>query len=207
MNSLKVRLWAVLSLLAYPIAARADMPAAGGTIAIASHTFELDELDQPVQLVEPEIDPGLLQDLPAPEPVGNAANLPKMIITRDEWQGGLCGIAHPAHAVFRHRGTWEQFWTQAVRPYAPHQVEVPTVDFQKDMVLAVFAGEKPTPGYEIRMLSVKVQEEGGEKLLVVRFKNEQKMRGVFNPPLTIRPFHLKRVPAFAGRVLFLDDNR
>ena len=85
--------------------------------------------------------------------------------------------------------------------------KVPPVDFAKDMVVGVFMGEMPRPDYEIEIRSIRVEERPNGKTLVVRYRNITKMMGVFVPPFAVQPFHLKRVPAFAGEVVFQQVKR
>ena len=45
------------------------------------------------------------------------------------------------------------------------------------------------------------------KVLVVRYREITRMMGVFVPPFAVQPFHLKKIPAYDGQVVFLKVKR
>ena len=104
--------------------------------------------------------------------------------------------------VFRNASDWNKFWTLAIQPYLNHPRETPVVDFSKDMIIGVFLGEKPYPGAMLEIRSVKSVPHGGGPVLEVVYKDISQMQGVFMPPFSVQPFHLKEVPAFPGAVVF-----
>ena len=53
------------------------------------------------------------------------------------------GIAEARRLVIRNANTWDQFWSELGTG------ERPVVDFTRDLVIAVAAGQRPTGGYEI----------------------------------------------------------
>ncbi len=149
-----------------------------------------------------------LTDLPLPKlvlppepPAG--LRLPEPVVKDGEWRGLRCAVQEPRLAAFRHQDKWASFWQQAMTPYSPKLARVPQVDFDREMVVGVFLGEKGTPNFEIEIRKIRTEErEGGERVLVVRYKEIKKMQGVFTPPFAIQPYHLKKIPAFAGEVIF-----
>lgn len=93
-------------------------------------------------------------------------------------------------------------------PFSTRLANVPKVDFDKDMVVGVFMGEKPYPHYEIEIRSIR-EEKRPEigNVLVVRYREIKRMVGVFVPPFDVQPFHMKKVPAYTGQVVFLKVRR
>jgi len=160
-------------------------------------------------LVDPELSqvniPKLV--LPPPEPPSQV-RLQALVVKSDEWKGSQCGVTEPRFAVFRHAEKWAAFWEKALAPISPRLAKVPSVDFDKDMVVGVFRGEMPYPHYEIEISSIR-QEDRPDigKVLVIRYREITKMMGVFVPPFPVQPFHLKKVPAFTGQVVFLKVKR
>ena len=158
-----------------------------------------------VSLVDPE-SPVQLSTAPPSEPPIRVV-LPEPIAEKDQWRGVQCAVTRPRQAVFRHADKWDAFWKKGMAPFSRKFRDVPPVDFSKDMVVGVFMGEKPDPHYEIQIRSVKIEQRDDTPTLVVRYRNIAKMSGVWNPPFPIQPFHLKRVPAFRGLVVFEEYNR
>lgn len=64
------------------------------------------------------------------------------------------GIGEARRLVIRDANTWADFWSEL------GVGDRPTVDFSKDVVVAVAAGQRPTGGYEISVH--KVVNNGGE---------------------------------------------
>jgi hypothetical protein len=160
-------------------------------------------------LVDPELSltplPKLV--LPPPEPPARV-HLPELLVRSGEWKGSQCGVIEPRFAVFRHVDKWAAFWAKAMAPISHRLAEVPPVNFDKDMVVGVFMGEMPYPYYEIEILSIRSENRPDTgKVLVVRYREITRMIGVFVPPFAVQPFHLKRVPSFAGQIVFLKVKR
>jgi len=70
------------------------------------------------------------------------------------------GIAEARRLVIRDANGWAQFWSELGTG------ERPEIDFTKDLVIAVAAGQRPTGGYEIAIDSVN-RGEGGLSVIVV----------------------------------------
>jgi hypothetical protein len=131
-------------------------------------------------------------------------HLPATIAKSDHWRGVQCAVTLPREALFRHADRWEKFWSEAMAPFSSKFTKVPVVDFNKDMVVAVFLGEKPTPHDEVDILSAKPEKDAdGKTAFVVRYRAIHRMEGVFNPPFAIQPFDIKRVPRHPGPFRFV----
>jgi hypothetical protein len=138
----------------------------------------------------------VLQEPPA------GLRLPDPIVRKNEWKGVQCGVQEPKHLIIRNARDWTLFWQSSLAPYSLLLSKIPVIDFEKDMVVGVFLGEKTTPNYEIDIRKIRTEERAGSNVLVVRYKEVAKMLGVFTPPFAIQPFHLKKVPAFTGDIIF-----
>jgi hypothetical protein len=171
--------------------------------------LEMTTTQADLSLVDPELSQANIPKLvlPPSEPPANV-RLRELIVKSDEWQGSQCGVVDPRFAVFRHPDKWEVFWTRAMAPISPRLAAVPAVDFAKDMVVGVFMGEKPYPHYDIEIRSIRAEDRPDQgKVLVVRYREIKRMMGVFIPPFKVQPFHMKKVPAFPGQVVFLKVRR
>lgn len=171
-------------------------------VAASTDVIDFDDLDKPVQMVEQEFDPTLLDNLAPLTTAPAQVRLPPAVMESGQWRGSQSGIIKSAHAVFRKPSDWDKFWSLAIKPYLLHPRDTPTVDFSKDMIVGVFLGEKPYPGAMVEIRSVKQVQRGDSQVLDVMYRNTSQMQGVFMPPFAVQPFHLKKVPIFPGRVVF-----
>lgn len=157
-----------------------------------------------VILIDPEA-----THLPTPPPVPteppSQVRLPDVISDRSQWRGVQCGVTEPRFALFRHGDKWRAFWEKGLAPYSPRLAYVPVVDFDHEMVVAVFLGERETPYFEVEIQSARVEKQSdGTSALVVRYREIRKMSGVFVPEFPVQPFHLRKIPLFDGPIRFLD---
>src|SRR3989338_8377964 len=86
----------------------------------------------------------------------------------DHWSGSQCGISFPAQLTFYDKNSWEEFWEKAMGPYLDQYTSTQLVEFGQEMVVGVFAGEKPLPAYEIEIVSTNVEKRDADppKLMV-----------------------------------------
>jgi len=77
--------------------------------------------------------------------------------------------------------------------------KLPKVDFQKHTVLAVFAGEKPSAGFTVKIEKVAQSRDGKETVVLYR---ETAPRGIAAAVLTY-PSHVVVVKKLTGKVAFV----
>ena len=111
-------------------------------------------------------------------------------------KGDGSGIVEPRRTVVRDAVEWRALWAAHAGPAAP----APPVDFAADMVAAVFAGERPTPGYEIEIGDTR--REG--PALVVVVNEVPPARGMMAAQVIVSPFHIVRLPRHEGEVRFIE---
>ena len=89
----------------------------------------------------------------------------------------------------------------------------PKVDWEKEMVLALFAGEKPTGGFKVeieKVIQVQVKDKKGgretlrTKDLVVLYRGTAPAPGAAATDALTYPAHVVVVPKSEGQVLFFD---
>jgi len=116
-----------------------------------------------------------------------------------EWKGNHCGVTEPKRVVITNEEEWAELWRRVhtVRIPAP---ELPTVDFSKNMVLAVFMGQKPTSGYGVQI--TEVTRANGE--IVVKVKETTPPKGAIVLQVLTQPFHIVVVPKVEGKVRFTE---
>lgn len=125
----------------------------------------------------------------------NGKRLP--IVT--EWKGYHCGISEQKRIVITDPKEWADLWRQVHRNKIPTP-KVPTVDFSKNMVLAVFMGQKPTSGYAIQIAEV-VQTDGE---VAVKVKETTPTKGAIVLQVITQPFHIVVVPKVEAKVRFVE---
>jgi len=78
----------------------------------------------------------------------------------DQWREANSGVKEAKTEVIKSESEWESAWKKTHSRIFP-QPDVPKVDFHKQMVLAVHAGQKKTGGYSVEFSKV---EKAGEEV-------------------------------------------
>ena len=89
-------------------------------------------------------------------------------------------------------------WSALWRQHAPDRPQ-PSVDFSKEMVVAVFLGTRNSAGYSVEILSV---DQGGPGALTVRYRQQQPSRGAITAQVITSPYHIVAVPKSSAEVKF-----
>ena len=95
--------------------------------------------------------------------------------------------------VVRTAPEWTALWKQHA-PDAP----VPAVDFKQAMVLAVFAGTKPTAAFGVEITQVDARESD----IVVSYRETAPGPSDMVAQMLTMPFHIVRTEARPGKVTF-----
>jgi VWFA-related protein len=105
----------------------------------------------------------------------------------------MSGIAQPEQVVVRTAAEWQALWQR----HAPGR-PAPTVDFGKQMVVAVFLGTRPSGGYQVEIAGVR--QEGNT--LVVQWSERRPGPGQMAAQVMTAPAHIVAVPRHEGEVRF-----
>jgi uncharacterized membrane protein len=111
-------------------------------------------------------------------------------------RGDSSGIVGSRRAVVRDAADWLALWVDHAGPETP----VPEVDFGSRMVAAVFAGERPTPGYEIEITGT----GRAGRALVLAVTERSPAAGTVAAQMLVSPFHIVTLPRYDGDVRFAD---
>jgi len=107
-------------------------------------------------------------------------------------QGGDSRIVTAREVVIRSAGEWQALWSE-------HSLQAsPVVDFSDSIVVGVFLGSRPTAGYRVEFVTIKV--EGNQA--VVEYTERRPAQGGLVAQVLTSPFHLVRLPRSVGSVQF-----
>ena len=117
-------------------------------------------------------------------------------------KGDRSGTRGPLQTVIRNQDEWKALWkrhssTEANPPPAP------LIDFDREMAVGVFLGEKHTGGYEVEI----VRAERRDSALYVYYREKSPPPGTMVTQALIQPFHLVKFPKYEKlQVIFRRDS-
>jgi hypothetical protein len=76
-----------------------------------------------------------------------AGAAPRAQASRTLAEGSLSAIGRPLRQVVRTQAEWAKLW----KAHGRGEEAPPKVDWSKEMVVAVFAGSRPTGGYKVKV--------------------------------------------------------
>ena len=111
--------------------------------------------------------------------------------------GTSSGIREPLTMVVRTQGDWDTLWKRHASIQSPPP-PAPAVDFSREMVAGVFAGEKNTGGYEVEITGVEVKDSR----VYVRYGEKAPPSGGIVTQALTQPFHLIKLPKSDMPIVF-----
>jgi hypothetical protein len=108
-------------------------------------------------------------------------------------RGAQSNIDSARQAVARTPEEWAALWN-AHNSDKP----APQVDFDREMVVAVFMGSRPTGGYSVQIVSAQEQNGG----LVISYHEASPRPGAITTQVLTFPYHIVAVSKHAGAVSF-----
>jgi len=119
------------------------------------------------------------------EPFNKSTNLvPLKTIAK----GFRSGIREPSQIAVRSQSEWQKLWRQHTST-STVPAPLPVVDFDKEIVAAVFLGEKPTGGYGVEISSAEV----ADRALTVFVRETSPKPGAMVTQAINQPFHIVRI--------------
>ena len=112
-------------------------------------------------------------------------------------KGDGSAVTAPRRVVIRDEEAWRALWAE----HAGAAAAPPQNDLAKNMVAAVFAGDRPTPGYTIEIVDARAQSD----TLGLVVSESSPRRGTIAAQLIVTPFHIVTLPRFDGAVSFLES--
>jgi protease stability complex PrcB-like protein len=116
-------------------------------------------------------------------------------------KGPVSGVDQPTQIVVRSQNDWAALWSRHVRTQTPPPPP-PSVDFSRDMVVALFMGQRPTGGYAIEVTQIERTDAG----LAVRYRTRRPDPSSMQMQVLTQPYHLITVPRADDPVTFVADS-
>jgi hypothetical protein len=113
-------------------------------------------------------------------------------------KGYRSGIRAPLQMVIRNQDEWNAIWKRHSSVDA-NPALAPIVDFDREMVVGIFLGEKSTGGYEVEI----VRAERRDSSLYFYYREESPPSGAIVTQALTQPFHLVRVAKYDNTQIIL----
>jgi len=123
-----------------------------------------------------------------------ALSIPKTgvnINIEKEWRGYNCGYTEPSGLVIKTEDQWREVWEKMNDLRFPGP-EIPEIDFEKKMVIAVFMGKRSSGGYEIEIIKITRTEYE----IVVEVKEKEPPAESFRTMALTQPYHMVVIKRF-----------
>jgi hypothetical protein len=111
---------------------------------------------------------------------------------------GQSGVSSAQTAVVRDAAAWTQLWARHAATQSPPPAR-PEVDFSRFMVLAVFAGGKPSACYGVQVTGVVPAAANG---LQLRWREPEPPAGLMCAAVMTFPAQFVQVQRVSGKVSF-----
>lgn len=108
-------------------------------------------------------------------------------------QGTQSSVATAGQQVLRTPAEFSTVWVSHARRRV-----VPRIDFEREMVVAIFQGSQPSAGYKVEIVSVMAQ--GG--VPVVRYREQKPGADEMTAQIMTTPYHIVAVPRIDGAPRF-----
>ncbi len=108
-------------------------------------------------------------------------------------RGDHSAIEEPRELVVRTAAEWSALWKRHAG-----DAKAPAVDFARAMVIAVFAGSRPTAGYNVEITRVEKQADA----VVVIYRERRPTPDEMVAQVLTAPFHIVQTSPESGPVRF-----
>ena len=108
-------------------------------------------------------------------------------------KGQMSQISMAQQVAVTDRDKWTALW----RAHAPDK-PLPNVDFSREMVAAVFMGERTRGGFAVEIVGYR--EERG--MVIVQYRETVPARDAITAQVIVSPYHLVVLPKRTGTVTF-----
>lgn len=114
-------------------------------------------------------------------------------------KGTYSGYEKASQKVIDNQEQWQDLWQQHTSDTEPPP-PVPQENFSRYMIVAVFAGEQPSSGYLVEIISV---EKTDDESFVITVEYDQPEPGDLVQDVITYPYHIVRIPQInANKIVF-----
>ena len=103
-------------------------------------------------------------------------------------KGFFSGITKQKNLTIRTQNEWNKLWDSHTSTRIPHP-KIPVIDFTKNMVLAVFMGQRRTGGFAVEIKKI---EKYRSELVVLFTETEPASKAAVTAVLT-QPYHIVKI--------------
>ena len=107
---------------------------------------------------------------------------------RSVGKGYRSGVRAPLQVVARSHGEWTALWRQHTSGDSSSRPP-PAIDFDKEVVVALFLGERPTGGYDVQISRAEQTNDG----LIIYYREKDPPPGGMVIQALTQPFHIVRI--------------
>jgi hypothetical protein len=115
-------------------------------------------------------------------------------------QGSRSGVRERKSLVIKTETDWKALWRSHVQSNVPAK-ELPRVDFEKEMIVAVFLGEKPSGGYSVEI--TRIEENPDQRQTNVFWRESKPPPGSMVIQALTQPYHVVRLKTVSYPVVFI----
>ena len=108
-------------------------------------------------------------------------------------KGYRSGVRAPLQVVARNQGEWAALWRQHVSNDLTSRPP-PAVDFDKEVIVALFLGDKPSGGYDVQIS----RAEQSSDALTIYYREKSPSPGSMVTQALTQPFHIVRIIGDVG---------
>lgn len=104
---------------------------------------------------------------------------------KQEWKGSYCGYTESSSLVIKDKDQWREIWAKVYALQLP-KPDLPEINFEKDMIIAVFMGEHGSGGFSIEIKDIfKTDKE-----IVVEVEERKPDHGSIVTMALTQPYHI-----------------
>ena len=115
-------------------------------------------------------------------------------------KGSQSGVRERKFVVIKNENDWKALWTSHTSLSVPPRA-MPPADFQTEMIVAVFSGEKPTGGYSIEITGIR--EDSIKHALEVVVHESNPSRDAMVTQVLTQPYHIVKLRQIQLPVTFV----
>jgi hypothetical protein len=115
-------------------------------------------------------------------------------------KGSQSGVRERKFVVIKSESDWKALWNSHASLSVPPK-KPPLVDFQTEMIVAVFSGEKSTGGYSIEI--TRIEEDSTKHALEVIVHESKPPSGAMVIQALTQPYHIVKLTRIELPVAFV----